>query len=417
MNEININNRRTLLASLQPGAILVSFSGQAPTRSRDAYYPFEVDKNFYYLTGLDRPDLIYVAWEAAEQWEEILFIPTSDPVLEKWVGKGLTVEEAKQISGLETILTLDAFEERFHKRVEQMHRPLTTCCLDLAQNAPTDAPSAGKRWANTVQKRYPHLTLFNYANQLASQRFIKQDWEIQQLKKAIQITDDTFQLLLQKAPQCSFEHELEAYLDFSFRLHGAKHAFDTIAASGKHATVLHYVDNNGALEKDGLVLFDFGARWNHYCADISRTFPASGTFTPRQRAVYAVVLDTLKQTILQMKVGVSMKEINAFAKNLLAEGVIALGLAKEASEVDRYYYHGVGHPLGLDTHDVGDRDMVLAAGMVYTCEPGLYIEEEGIGVRIEDNILITEEGPVNLSEQIIKEIHEIEAFMKDANPS
>ncbi|QSX07791.1 aminopeptidase P N-terminal domain-containing protein [Alkalibacter rhizosphaerae] len=371
-----------------------------------------MDKNFYYLTGLARPDLIYAAWKGKEKWEEFLFIPKVDPVQEKWVGKFLREEEAKETSGVDAILHVDAFENKLHQRIQQTADPVHSCYLDLAQNAPTDHRTPALAWASTFQDRYPQLKLENVAPQMAAQRFIKADHEIDQLKKAIAITDETFQLLLQKAPQCSHEHELEAYLDFSFRLHGAKHAFDTIAASGKNATVLHYVDNNAPLEKDGLILFDFGARWNNYCADISRTFPASGTFTPRQREVYSVVLDTLKKTVEEMKAGASMKEINAFSKDLLAKGCIQLGLITDESDVDKYYYHSIGHPLGLDTHDVGDRDMVLTPGMVYTCEPGLYIEEEGIGVRIEDDILITEEGPVNLSAQIIKEADDIEAFMK-----
>lgn len=415
MNDFHVKKRKSLLQTQEPGTLLVLFSGKAPHRSRDAYYPFEVDKNFYYLTGLDRPDLAYAARFAGDQWEEVLFLPKVDPVQEKWIGKFLREEEAKEVSGIQKVLFIEDFERHIHGWLQQMASPVTSCCLDLALNHPEDAPSPGRLWAKQLGDRYPHILVKDCSKTLASLRFIKDDVEVEHLKKAIEITDQTFRLLLQKAPHCASEHELEAYLDFSFRLHGTDHAFDTIAAGGRNATVLHYVDNNAPLGKDELILFDFGARWNYYCADISRTFPVSGTFTPRQKEIYAVVLNTLKQTIEQMKPGASMKDINAFAKNMLAEGVVALGLTKDPAEVEKYYYHGIGHPLGLDTHDVGDRDMVLTPGMVYTCEPGLYIEEEGIGVRIEDDILITEEGPVNLSAGIIKEIADIEAFMQ-SNP-
>lgn len=414
MKDFHINNRKELLNSLEDGSVVLSFSGKAPLRSRDAYYPFDVDKNFFYLTGIQRSGLTYAARKTADKWEEILFIPQVDPVLEKWVGRYLRKEEASTISGIETILDQASFDERFHSWLQQNSAPVSTCYLDMAQNHYEDhLPSL--HWAKIIRERYPQMLVKNYAGQMAQLRSIKKDWEIQQMEKAISITGRTFNLLLEKAPSCSYEHELEAYLDFSFRLHGARHAFDTIAAAGKNATVLHYVDNDAPLNKGDLILFDFGARWNNYCADISRTFPVGGTFTPRQREVYALVLSTLKKTIEQMKPGVSMKDVNAFAKDLLAEGAIAIGLAKEKSEIDKYYYHGIGHPLGLDTHDVGERNVTLKEGMVYTCEPGLYIEEEGIGIRIEDNILITKDGPVNLSKDIIKEIYEIESFMKDGS--
>ncbi|MBF7095950.1 aminopeptidase P family protein [Alkalibacter mobilis] len=413
MTDFHRNNREKLLKNMEEGSIILAFAGKAPHRSRDAYYPFEVNKNFFYLTGVDRENIIYMGVKHSDSTEEFLFIEKSDPVLEKWVGKKLTKEDATKITGISNVAYINDLKSKINNLLQSTGRSIDKIYLDMFVNSYDDSPSPGIAHANKFKEKYPHVTIRDFSKSIAAQRFIKSDSEIENMKKAIDITNETFKLLLSKSSSCSYEHQLEAYLDFSFKLHGADHAFDTIAASGKNATILHYVENNAKIPEDSLVMFDFGARWNYYCADISRTFPAKGKFSQRQAAVYNVVLKALKETTKIMKPGALMKDVNEFAKNLLAEGAMELGLIKEKSEIDKYYYHGIGHPLGLDTHDVGDRDMTLQPGMVYTCEPGLYIEEEGIGVRIEDDILITESGNINLSESIIREIEDIENFMNN----
>ncbi|NTW71191.1 MAG: M24 family metallopeptidase [Eubacteriaceae bacterium] len=414
MTDFFVNNRKKLIESLNDKSLLAVFSGSAPHRSADAYYFFDVNKNFYYLTGIEREKFIYAAVKTKEIVEEFLFIEKADPVLEKWTGKKMTKEEATDISGIKTIYFLDEFHGKVNSLVASNNKPIENVALDMYRNAFDDKHSPAGDFASYIKEKYPQLKIDDISKKFAVQRFIKSDSEVQRIRKAVTITKNTFELLLEKAPMCTYEYELEAYLDFSFKFQGTDHAFDTIAASGKNATVLHYVDNNSQMTSGDLVMFDFGARYENYCADISRTFPLNGKFNTRQKQVYNVVLETLKETSSRMKPGISMKEINEFAKDMLAEGAIRLGLIKEKSEIGKYYYHGIGHPLGLDTHDVGDREMVLKPGMVYTCEPGLYIEEEGIGIRIEDDILITENGSENLSKEIIKEVDEIEAFMANA---
>ena len=191
-------------------------------------------------------------------------------------------------------------------------------------------------------------------------------------------------------------------------------AFDTIAASGENATVLHYIDNDSILKEDDLILFDLGALHNNYGADISRTLPLSGIFTDRQEDIYEIVLKANKETIEFVKEGITWAELNKFAKDILISETKKIGLIVDDSDIDKYYYHSIGHFLGLDVHDVGQYDLPLQAGMVITIEPGLYIKEEGIGIRIEDDILVTKEGRVNLSEEIIKEVQDIEEFIKKA---
>ena len=214
------------------------------------------------------------------------------------------------------------------------------------------------------------------------------------------------------------EYELEAYFDFVCKKNGVKDlAFKTIAAAGKNATVLHYVNNDSQLKHGDLILFDLGAQYKYYNADISRTFPVSGKFTERQKEVYNAVLRVNERVIKEMKPGISFLELNKKAKEWIAEECISLGIIKNKEEVSRYYYHSIGHSLGMDTHDIEleNRNVIFQPGMIYTVEPGIYIEEEGIGIRIEDDVLITEEGNEVLTKKMIKTVDEIEEFMNNKN--
>ena len=208
------------------------------------------------------------------------------------------------------------------------------------------------------------------------------------------------------------EYQVQADYIHEITLQGSEgYSFNTIMASGENATILHYEDNNQPLHKGELILCDLGALYKNYGSDITRTYPINGTFTDRQKEIYEVVLHANKETINFIKPGRTWKEVNDFTRNILAEGAKKLGIIKEDKEIIKYYYHSFGHFLGLDVHDVGNHNIPLEEGMVLTVEPGLYIKEEKIGVRIEDDILITKDGNINLSKNIIKEIKDIEEYM------
>ncbi|MGL4373555.1 MAG: M24B family metallopeptidase, partial [Turicibacter sp.] len=235
---------------------------------------------------------------------------------------------------------------------------------------------------------------------------------IEQMKIAIDKTRIGIEALMKQSKPGMKEYQLEAHYDFAIKTEGVKKtSFHTIAASGANATILHYGENNCEMQDGDLILFDLGCEWNNYCSDISRTFPVNGKFSDRQKAVYQVVLDTQMAIVEMLKPGLDMAEVNAKARKMLADGCKTLGLIENDEDLVKYYYHGIGHYLGLDTHDVGGRGGVLKPGMVITVEPGLYIAEESIGIRIEDDVLITEDGHINLSKDIIKSVEEIEAFM------
>jgi Xaa-Pro aminopeptidase len=268
-------------------------------------------------------------------------------------------------------------------------------------------------FAKSIVEKYPSFRVKNIYNAIRDMRMIKSGGELDCMKKAIDITYEGIKAIMSNAKPGMAEYELEAYFDFELKRRGVRHhAFDTIAASGANGTVLHYVDNNSKIGNSDLILFDLGAQYNYYCGDISRTFPVTGEFTERQREVYNVVLKALNETTKAIKPGVPFSKLNEVCKNVLIEGCRLLGIIKEDSEISKYYYHGVSHFLGLDTHDVGERNVDLKPGMVLTVEPGLYIEEEKIGIRIEDNVVVTETGHEVLSKDIIRTAEEIEEFMK-----
>lgn len=336
-------------------------------------------------------------------------------MLEKWVGKTVSKEEAENISGIKKVVYIESFEVTiantlFAENVKHVY-------LDLERRNWKGTETKALAFAKHVREQYPHLSIGNVYPNICELRVFKTDEEIKKIKEAIEVTREGIYNVLKQAKAGIMEYELEAHFDFTLKSSGIKyHAFDTILASGKNATVLHYEDNDAKVQQGDLVLLDLGAQKDYYNADISYTFPASGTFSNRQKQIYNIVLKALKETTELIKPGLKFAALNEHTKKVLAEECKEIGLIQEDEELSKYYYHGVSHFLGLDTHDVGTyKDRVLEEGMVITIEPGLYIEEESIGIRIEDDILVTKDGYENLSKDIIRTVEEIEEFMRETN--
>ena len=404
-------NRNNLCEELEENSITLMFAGQAPYKSADETYAFTPNRNFYYLTGIDREKMILMLVKTNGKVEETLFIQKSDPVMARWVGEKMPGDEAKEISGIENIKFVEEFEEVLGSILDRTK--IDHLCLDLERQEFNISMATSQRFAKVVIERYPYLRIKNIYHEIANLRLIKSQEEIELIREAIDITDRGIKELMKNSKVGMKEYQIEAYFDFTLKSSGVTdNAFQSIVACGKNATVLHYVKNNSELQDDELVLLDLGAQYKYYNADISRTFPVNGKFTERQKQIYNVVLKAQEAVIAIARPGIMFSVLNETAKKVLGEGCIELGLIKEASELSKYYFHGVSHYLGLDTHDVGNRSIELKAGMVFTNEPGLYIEEENIGIRIEDDILITEDGCENLSKQIIKTVEEIEEFME-----
>ena len=242
---------------------------------------------------------------------------------------------------------------------------------------------------------------------------VKSPAEVNEIKEAINKTNIGLKAILKKIRPGLYEYQLSSLFYYTIQDYDhSELSFPTICASGENGTTLHYPFANSLIKDNDLVLFDLGSQNNFYCGDISRTYPASGTFTEKQKELYKVVLDCNKEIIRAIKPGVTLKELNSFASEILAKGLLNLGIIENESEIKKYYFHSIGHHLGLDTHDPSDRDLPLVPGNVITDEPGIYIKELGIGIRIEDDILVTEDGSYNLSNSIIKEINDIEKALK-----
>ncbi|QVK17318.1 aminopeptidase P family protein [Mycoplasmatota bacterium] len=406
-----IKNRDKLLSQMKDNSLLVLFAGKAPHRSADQAYQFTPNRNFYYVTGIKREEFILLIRKYKGKTNTQLFITKPNPDIEKWTGIRMRVEEAKEVSGIQNISFIESFPTLFEQITGSGY--FENIYLDTEYHENTFLN--GLSFSEHINKHYPHFKISNANYIIHDLRTIKEKEEIQYIKKAIEITKHGIEAIMKNSRSGIYEKQLEAYFDFEIKYHMADScSFKTIMANGKNATILHYEENDHILEDGNLVLFDLGAEFEHYCSDITRTIPVNGKFTPRQKEVYESVLRVNEAIIKIIKPGLIYKDFLDTAKNMLAEECIKLGLIKDKKDVGKYYYHGVGHFLGLDVHDVGRRDFLerkFEPGMVLTVEPGLYIAEEGIGIRIEDDVLVTEDGYENLSKDIIKSVEDIERLM------
>jgi Xaa-Pro aminopeptidase len=405
-------NRENLMERIKNNSMIVLFAGKAPKKSADEAYAFTPNRNFFYLTGTDEANIMLILTKINGAVEETLFIHKADPIMEKWVGKTISKEDAKNISGIENISYIEDFQSKIHKVL--INSSARRIYLDLERDNWEAPKTESQVFAKEVFEKYPQVKISTVYPIICDLRTVKSEEEVVAIKEAIRITYEGIKNLMSNAKPGMKEYEMESYFDFTLKNNGVKDfAFKTIAAGGKNATVLHYVDNNCVVNDGELMLLDLGAQYNYYCGDISRTFPVNGKFTERQKQIYNIVLKAQLETMKIVKPGVPFKEINLTTRRVLLEELSKIGLAKDDEELSKYYFHGVSHYLGLDTHDVGDRDIALKPGMILTMEPGLYIEEESIGIRIEDDILVTEDGYENLSKDIIKTVEEIESFMQN----
>jgi Xaa-Pro aminopeptidase len=410
--EFFVENRKKLGQILPDRSLLILFAGEAPQKSADQVYEFVVNRNFYYVTGSEKPKQVLLLARWGEQVEETLFIEKADPVLEKWIGKRMTVEEAREATGVRDVKFVEELgsEVRFH----MMRHQVQVVYLDLERQAWEGGLSQSQRFAHELREKYPYVQVRDAFHEISRLRRTKTPDEVEKIRRAIEVTDRGIRNMMKHARPGMFEYQLEAHFDYSLRMEGVRtHAFRSIVAGGKNATILHYEENNCRVNDGDLVLIDLGAQVEHYNADISRTFPVNGTFSERQRVLYEIVLKALTETTKIVKPGLPFEELNATTKRILTEECKKIGLIEDEAELGKYYFHKVSHYLGLDTHDVGGyRDVVLEPGMVLTIEPGLYVEEEGIGIRIEDDVLVTEDGHEVLSAGILRTVEEIEAFMR-----
>ena len=401
--------RERLIKDIAGDTTVVLFSGNAINSSEDECYPFDVNRNFYYLTGLENESMVLVINSIDGVISENLFILPYDEILAKWVGGRMSKEEASEKSGVDNVYDFSELDDYLasvlnRERANNNYKMY----FDLWHYSSKQMPSEAINYVNKLKNNHPSLDIKDIYSLLAKMRLVKDEYDITCIRRAIEITNAGIRQMISQIKPNMSEMVMEGLFNFTLAQNNCnKNAFKSICASGKRATILHYADNNQMIEDGELFLCDLGATFKNYCADISRTFPANGKFSKRQKEIYEIVLGAQKIVEENAKPGITLRALNKMVVEYYTKELPKHGLNKDVSE---YYFHGVSHHLGLDTHDVNVGNVPLTPGNVITNEPGLYIEDENIGIRIEDDLLINGTGCEVLSKDIIKNVEDIEAL-------
>ena len=413
--EFFIKNRNKYFDIVEDNSLSILFSGRLVNRTADENYDFEVDKNFYYLAGINQDEVILALLKSGDSKRSVLFIEENDPTYIKWYARKLYVEEAKELSGIDEVHYLSEFDSFVFNCLNSTRAGnvlYNKLYLSLERRNQKGFNTLALSYSKAFKKNYPDIEIKNNYNLIVSLRMVKEKEEVELIKESIKTTKGGIEALLKNMKEGLYEYQVESFYDQYIKYNGQKDvSFKTIAASGVNATVLHYSLNNTKIGKDELVLFDLGCRTGFYISDITRMIPSSGKFTKREKEVYEAVLEVNKKCIEFLKAGVTWKEYNEYANSLIGDACVKLGLIKDKADFRKYYWHSIGHSIGLDTHDPSLNYLPIPKGMTLTVEPGIYIEEEGIGVRIEDDVLIDDDKCIVLSKDIIKEVEDIEKFM------
>lgn len=417
-----IQNRKNLVNELPMHSMAVVVSNDEYPRCGDTTHPFRQNSDLLYLCGIDQEETILTIapWHPVQAYREILFIKNPSPEKIIWFGHRLSKEDASSLSGVKTVMFIDEFESILNDLLVHSKRIYLNIQEDPRMKL--DFPTREIRFAKKLISEYPLHKFCRLAPILRPLRTIKSADELKTLKRACEITGKAFIRAAQSVKPGKFEYEIEAELTYEMLRNGATtHSFAPIVASGCDTCILHYIKNDKQMQDGDLLLMDFGAEYANYAGDCSRTIPVNGKFSSRQRAVYEAVLSIYKDTIPLFKPGMTIHKINDFVFKRMDEELIKLGLyTREDVEnqnpenplFKKYYMHNTSHFIGLDVHDVGERHWVFRPGNVLSCEPGIYIAEEGIGVRIETDVVVAEE-PIDLMADLPVEVEDIEALMKD----
>lgn len=419
-------------------AVAIIPASHEQTRSYDTEFKFHQDPDFYYLTGFPEPDAIAVITPANKKSPFTLFVRPRDPLMETWYGRREGTEGAMKNYGASKALPIEKFETELPKLLNGNEKLYYRFGVDTKLDQMILQYLSGQRFRR-LKTAYPPHTIIDPTIILGEMRLHKNSEEVELMQRSADIAAEAHVLAMQSAKPGMNESQIEAIIEHHFRMSGASGvAYNSIIGGGANATILHYVENNAPLKDGDLLLVDAGCQYQGYASDITRTFPVSGRFTKPQREVYDVVLDVQIQCVEATRKGTTIKQRQDLSIELLTEGMKKLGLLKgktpdliKQKKYLKYYMHGVGHYLGLDVHDAGryftdqtaKNSRPFAPGMVLTVEPGLYIPPDdksapakyrGIGIRIEDDVLVTEEGNVNLTSKVPKDADEIEELMNSA---
>lgn len=420
--QIFIKNRERFTSRMQKNSIAIFVSNDEVPDNGDSIYKFKQNSDVYWLSGITQEDSMVVLFpdNPDPKYREVLVLVRPNELKEKWDGKRLRVKEAQAISGIQTIVWLDSIDGLLQPWIH-----LADCIyLDSNENdrKASLVRSRDYRFIDEMKSRYPLHQYARAAKLMKELRGIKTAEEVEVLQKAVDITEVTFRRLLQFIKPGVMEYEIEAEIYHSFLSQRAtRPAYGIILASGDNARILHYVNNNAECKDGDLILMDFGAEYGGYCADLTRTVPVNGKFTRRQRTVYNACLHLHDYAKSILKPGISIVDYTEKVGEEATQQFLKIGLLKKSDVKNedpenrayrKYLYHGISHHLGIDVHDLGTRTEPVKPGMVFTIEPGIYIEEEKMGIRIENNVWITKNGNKDLFKNIPITADEIEALMK-----
>ena len=416
-----VENRKKFVAHLQPDSIAVFNSNDEMPRNGDQNFLFRQHSDLLWLTGIDQEQTILVLApnHPLPEYREALFVRKTNEHIAVWEGHKYTKEEAREASGIQHVYWTDDF----HAMLPVMMHHSQQVYINLNENDRfvTEVPYREVRFAEELKNKYPNHRYERTGLILAKLRAIKSQAEVELMSIACDITDKAFRRVLSFVKPGVMEYEIEAEIIHEFIRNRANgHAYNPIIASGASACVLHYVENNKACNAGDVILLDFGAEYANYAADLTRSIPVNGKFTKRQKEVYNAVLRVMRAATSMLVAGNTIPKYHEEVGKVMEQELIGLGLlnSDEVKKQDpkqplykKYFMHGTSHFLGIDVHDIGNRYVPMQAGMVFTCEPGIYIPEENLGIRIENDILITEKGSVDLMAKIPVEVSDVEEMM------
>jgi Xaa-Pro aminopeptidase len=416
-----IENRRRFARKLLPNSAAIFTSNDILPSNADGSLKFLQNRDLFYLSGVDQEESILVIFPDAFQGEyrEMLFLKETNETIARWEGEKLSKEQARQVSGIDTVFWLTDFDRVLKDVMSQVRHVYLNLNEHLRRSIETETRE--RRFARELMQDYPLHQYERSAPIMHALRAVKSEVEIDLLREAARINTDAYLRILQVLKPGVKEYELEAEFIHEYTRQGSSgFSYEPIIASGANACVLHYIENKSTVQDGDLVLFDVGCWYANYASDVTRCFPANGRFSPRQKAVYNAVLRVKKAAMAMLRPGNQLQEYQREVGKVMESELLQLGLISTTDiknqnpawpAYKKYFMHGTSHYLGLDVHDVGLWTTNMEVGNVFTVEPGIYIPEEGIGIRIEDNVVIAENGLINLTEGIPQEVEAIEDWM------
>lgn len=408
--EFHAGNRASLAKRLKENSLLVIFSGDVKRKTGDENYPFFTHRDFYYLTGLDSKEFVLLMQKIGNEVKETVYILPPDKMAERWTGRRINPQETSDLSGIEDVRFRANFETDLHRII--MSGDYENIYLDYDKMSEDEIDDITYRFSKTIGEKYPFLNRLDAHEHIKVLRTIKQPCEIEAMKKAQVITKAGITAMMKTVRPGMFEYQLKAEWDYALAQFGTEgSAFPSIISSGANNFCIHYYDYKGLISDGDMILNDVGAMYDGLMCDVSRGYPVNGKFSDKQKLLYTCAYNTSEHMFNMVKPGMKMADVDRINREFNAEQLKEAGVLNDVKDIGKYMWHAGAHHVGYDVHDVVKTPEIIAPGMVFCVDIGIYHEEWGIGFRLEDNCLVTEDGCINLSKDTPRTIEEIEDTM------